>query len=223
VLPFLVTVALSAAPTYDDSRLALERQRLELAALRKTDVKAARAGAREALLRWLDAAAFPAWAGTPWAYFGTTTTPNEGAIACGYYVTTLLEHASVKLERVVLAQQASAWLVTSLARGSAVEWVRLEPPADVIASVRAHLPKARLLAVGLDAHAGLLRVEGDVVRFCHSSVLPPATVVCEDPLVAPAFLSQVYVFADVLNDALLDDWLLGRDVPSVLPKRPRRS
>ncbi len=59
-----------------------------------------------------------------WDFYGTTTTPREGKIACGYYVTTVLEQAGFHLQRVLLAQQASAYVVQTLARGTRVDWIR---------------------------------------------------------------------------------------------------
>lgn len=47
----------------------------------------------------------PFWYGTPWDFNGTTEQPGTGAIACGYFVTTVLRDAGVQLERVRLAQQ----------------------------------------------------------------------------------------------------------------------
>lgn len=223
MLTGLLSLTLAAAPGYDDARQVLAARRDELSALWRKDRTKARADARKALLAWLDDGAFPAWTGTPWAFYGTTTTPKEGAIACGYFVTTVLEHAHFKLERVKLAQQASAYLVSTVARGSTVEWLRPKDSAAALADMKARFPAAKLLVVGFDLHVGFVRLEGERAAFCHSSYLEPGAVTCEDPLTAGAFVSSLYVVSDALTDGLLDDWLLGRDVPSVLPKRPRRS
>ena len=40
---------------------------------------------------------FPAWYGTGWDFYGTTETPKQGKIACGYFVTTVLRDAGVKV------------------------------------------------------------------------------------------------------------------------------
>lgn len=223
MLPCLLAVTLTLAPRYDEARATLEARRVELAQRWPKERAAARVEARRALLDYLDTAAFPAWSGTPWAFSGTTTTPKEGAIACGYFVTTVLEQAHFRLERVRLAQQASAYLVSTVARGSTVEWLRPKDSAAALTEMKARFPAAKLLVVGFDLHVGFVRLEGERAAFCHSSYLEPGVVTCEDPLTAGAFVSSLYVVTDALTDALLDDWLLGRDVPSVLPKRPRRS
>lgn len=219
MLTALLAITLTAAPGYDDGRLALEAQRVELARAWKKDKAGTRLAARQALLEYLDEVAFPSWSGTPWAFVGTTTTPREGTIACGYFVTTVLEQASFKLERVKLAQQASAYIVSTLARGTKVEWLKPKDSAAALASMRRAFPDAKLLVVGFDLHVGFVRLDADAARFCHASYLSPGVMTCEEPVAAGAFASSLYVVGDALNDAVLDDWVLGREVPSVLPKR----
>lgn len=215
----LLAITLTAAPGYDEGRAALEARRVDLAGAWKHDKAATRLAARKVLLDYLDDVAFPAWSGTPWAFYGTTTTPREGAIACGYFVTTVLEQASFKLERVKLAQQASAFIVSTLARGTKVEWLKPKDSAAALASMRKAFPEAKLLVVGFDLHVGFVRLDGEGARFCHASYLEPGVMTCEEPVPAGAFASSLYVVGDALNDAVLDDWVLGREVPSVLPKR----
>ncbi len=227
VLPLVIASTLSVLlvlggdRAYDVAREQLDRDRAALAAQWKVDRSEARQAARERLLAYLDHDAFPAWSGTPWDFYGTTTTPKEGRIACGYFVTTVLEQAHLKLERVRLAQQASTYLVTTVARGSKVESLRPKDSAEALASMRKKFPGARLLVVGFDLHVGFVRIEGERAQFCHSSYLEPGAVTCEDPLASGAFVSSLYVVADSLNDAVLDDWLMGRSIPSVLPAHPR--
>jgi len=165
------------------------------------------------VLAYLDEAAFPAWKGTPWEFYGTSTTPREGTIACGYFVTTVFEQAGFKIERVYLAQQASAVLVNTFARGSKVEWLRPTDNADALKQTRARFADG-LVVIGFDYHVGFLRLDGERAEFCHSSYLEPGVVTCEDPVKAGAFASRVYVVADALNDTMLDDWLNGRAVAS---------
>jgi hypothetical protein len=224
--PALVCFVLVAEPAVplETSRAALETQRLSLAKQWRASGSGratARRVARGAILAHLDAAAFPAWAGTKWGFYGTTTTPREGEIACGYFVTTVLK-TGFKLERVVLAQQASAWLVKSVARGTEVTWLRYQTPKQVVDQVREKYGDG-LYVVGFDLHVGFLRLDGPRAAFCHASYLAPGVVTCEDPLTSAAFFSDVHVVGEVLNDNLLDDWILGREIPSVLPKNPHHS
>jgi hypothetical protein len=211
----LLLLAASPLEDYERARQSLEASRVTLASRWKRRRDEARDEARRTLIAYLDDSAFPAWAGTPWEFYGTSTTPREGTIACGYFVTTVLEQAGFKIERVFLAQQASAALVNTLAHGSRVEWLRPADNADALRRIRERFPKAELLVIGFDFHVGLLRLDGEEARFCHSSWLEPAAVTCEEPVASGAFASRLYVVADVLNDALLDDWLNARAVRSL--------
>lgn len=207
----LVVVATTPDAGYSGARDALEATRLDLA--RRAPAEA-RAHARAALLGFLERQAFPAWAGTPWDFNGTSTTPGEGKIACGYLVSTVLLHAGFKVERVRLAQQASANIVATLARGTAV--VRFTPRdnADALAQIRARFGDG-LYVVGFDYHVGFLRLDGERAEFCHSSFIAPGSVVCEAPVPTGAFASRLYVVADALNDRVVDDWLAGRAIKTV--------
>lgn len=219
----LVLAAEAGSPLleYQRARTELESRRAELTAAWKKHPAEARQTARTTLLSYLEESAFPAWEGTTWDFYGTTTTPREGKIACGYYVTTVLEQAGFHLERVLLAQQASAWLVSTVARGTRVDWIRPADNADAVKEIRKRFGDG-LVVIGFDYHVGFLRLDGDRASFCHSSFIEPGSVTCEDPVPSGAFASRTYVVADALNDRVLDDWILGRAVPSELPKKPRR-
>lgn len=206
-LVFVVT----ASTPHVDSRAALEQTRVELTKLKATE---ARVAARAAILSWLEQSAFPAWAGTPWDFNGTSTTPGEGKIACGYLVSTVLLHAGFKVERVRLAQQASANIVSTLARGSKVTRFTPTDNADALKQMRAKLNDG-LYVVGFDYHVGFLRLDGDKASFCHSSFITPGSVTCEDPVPSGAFASRLYVVADALNDAVIEGWIAGRAIKTI--------
>lgn len=219
----LALMLLSAAPTptraerYEQARANLESKRLELARAPAAQRRATRASARAELLRFFDEEALPAWSGTPWAFYGTSTVPGEGTIACGYLVSTVLLHAGVKVERVRLAQQASSWIVTTLARGSKVERLTPTDNAAALEVMKAKFPNAQLLVVGFDYHVGFVRLTSERAQFCHSSYLEPGSVTCEDPVASGAFASKLYVVGDALSDTLVDDWLAGRAIPTQRP------
>jgi hypothetical protein len=214
VLDFAIALALASTPLgdYQDARRHLETRRLELAASLRRAPSRARIEARDALLAYFETSAFPAWEGTKWNFYGTSTMPREGTIACGYYVTTVLEQAGFRIQRVRLAQQASAVVVSTMARGTKVEWLRPEGNAEAVAMIRDRFGDG-LYVVGFDFHVGFLRLEGDRAAFCHSSWIEPGAVTCEDPVASAAFGSTLYVVGDVLNELVLDDWLLGRSIP----------
>lgn len=167
--------------------------------------------ARTALLAAFDGSLFPAWEGTPWDFYGTSETPREGKIACGYYVSTLLRDAGFKLERVKLAQQASERIVKTFSADADIQRFRGASQADVVKAVRdRHGPG--LYIVGLDYHVGLLRLTADGARFCHSAVLAPAYATCEKAEGSAGMASSYHVVGPALSDARVSDWLSGREV-----------
>ena len=215
-----LVLAAEAAPLidYEHARTELETRRIELNGAWKKQPAEVRLQARAALLAYLENAAFPAWKGTTWNFYGTTTTPRAGTIACGYYVTTVLEQAGFHLQRVLLAQQASAYLVSTLARGSRVDWIRPAGNAEAVGEIKKRFGDG-LYVIGFDYHVGFLRLDGERAAFCHASFIDPGSVTCEDPVPSGAFASRTYVVADALNDRVLEDWIFGRSVPTELPKK----
>lgn len=212
LLPVLA-LALGSSPAADryfEAARQLEAKRSQLAKL--PEAKALPA-ARKALLAAFDAELFPAWEGTPWEFYGTSQTPGEGAIACGYYVSTLLRDAGFRIERVQLAQQASEKIVKTFAEEKDIQRFRRAALPDLLARVREKHGEG-LFIVGMDLHVGLLRVTGDRALLCHSAVLEPRHAVCHDAATSPGMISQYHVVGPVLSDARVRDWLRGRAVPT---------
>jgi hypothetical protein len=162
--------------------------------------------AEQRLLEAFDAVLFPAWRGTPWDFNGTSTVPGTGHIACGYFVTTLLRDAGVRIERAKLAQQASERIVKALCPAKSIWRFRKGDESGVVDSIQKE--GTGLYVVGLDNHVGYLRV-GEKARFWHSSYLEPAVVTGEDPKKAAAFESNYHVVGKLFTPSLLERWLAG--------------
>lgn len=146
------------------------------------------------------------WVGTTWEFSGTTQEPGRGAIACGYFVTTLLRDAGLKLERVRLAQLASEYLVRTVAPERRIWRFRKGDVGEVLQKVRQQ--PERWFVVGLDLHVGLLlRLDGGEVLMCHSSYLPPGYMICEDAQSAGAMVSRYHVVGALFSDDLVSTWL----------------
>lgn len=219
--PRVATSALVAdpapLPAYDDVLVGLEGRRTELAARfaeAPADERAAiRQEASRVVLDTLTERILPHWFGTPWDFYGTTQTPGEGAIACGYLVSTVLEHAGFRVERVRMAQQASEYILLSLVAPDRVRRFRDRPVEEVVEHVSA--AGEGLWLVGLDYHVGFLWNDGELVRFCHSSYLDPGGVVCEPALSSAAMVSRYRVVGPLLDDPMIDAWLEQRAIPTV--------
>src|SRR2546429_7045322 len=83
------------AHNYKDVLAKLEAERVALASRYQRAVSPAQqadvmAQARTFVTRSIYTEIFPSWYGTAWDFYGTTEVPQQGKIACGYFVTTVL-------------------------------------------------------------------------------------------------------------------------------------
>ena len=203
-----------SAPAYRASLRRCDLRRRQLAgrfrrARTARDRANCRRGARALLLAELDSTIFPAWEGTPWAFYGTSWEPRRGSIACGYFVTTTLHDAGLRLQRTVLAKQTSETLIKNLTAEAYITRYRGLSRAEFVRQVRALGPG--LYVLGLDFHAAFLRVRDDeTVQMVHSTYLGPGTVVREPAETSAALPSKYRVLGKVSADPVfLRHWLLG--------------
>ncbi len=156
----------------------------------------------------------PAWQGTPWDFWGTSQVPGQGEIACGYFVSTLLEDAGFRVERVRMAQQASEWIIRSLAPRDRTWRFSDRSVEDSLQPLERH--GDGLYLAGLDCHVGFLVRDGGQVRFCDSSYLDPQQVTCQDPTEAFSYTSRYRVIGRLLEDPMMEAWLQGDAIPTYL-------
>lgn len=201
----------------DYGKVQAELESYRLAMLKKfqlaqaSDKKELLVKVRQRLERDLRREMFPAWYGTAWDFNGTSKTPGEGKIACGYFVSTCLTHLGFKVSRIKLAQQPSQRIIETfmaksdrkiLAGGKSMEVIRayLKSQGDGI-----HI-------VGLDSHVGFISVEGNDMAFIHSSYYRPGAVVKAEPIDArnPLSNSKYRVFGKIFSDEMLTHWLQGK-------------
>jgi len=190
---------------YDGRRFDLARQREALAAWQR-DGEPVRGLARDILADSLPVL-LEAWVGTRYSYSGTSQVPGEGRIACGYYVSTVLEHAGFSLDRVEVARQASEQIIRTFVPDDEIERFYGRQREAVVASVAAQGPGAYL--VGLDTHVGFLLNDGDDVTFCHSTRRRRQGVVCEEAVTSPSLKSRYTVLGRLDNDVAVDHWIDG--------------
>ena len=171
--------------------------------------------ARSALEQGLLQGLIPHWCGTRWAYHGTSQTPGQGTIACGYFVSTLLEHAGFKLSRVSLARRPSEAIIKSLTSERYIQRFSNAPINVFVQRVRTM--GNGLHIVGLDNHVGFLVVLGARVTFLHSTYLKPGCVVEEEALRSEALVASKYrVVGHISADPeLLRAWLTGKQISTL--------
>lgn len=117
---------------------------------------------------------FNYWQGTPWDYNGITVQPKQGSIACGYFVTTLLQDAGVRLNRVKLSTCPSLTMMKELTGSSAIKnlsAMRCETFAERIKN-----DGEGVYVIGLDFHTGFLVNDGPDCWFLHSNYINKAGV-----------------------------------------------
>lgn len=155
---------------------------------------------------------FPSWYGTAWDFNGTTEVPQQGKIACGYFVSTVLRDAGWRVQRARLAQQASENIILSLTTDPYVQRFRRIAISDFVAAVKKL--GAGVYVVGLDIHIGFIVNTGYEVYFIHSSYVEPYTVVREKATESKILAASNYrVLGKIMDDDLfIKKWLLTTEI-----------
>jgi hypothetical protein len=140
---------------------------------------------------------FPCWMGTTWDFNGVSQKPGGGAIACGYFVSTILRDAGYKVERAKLGQQASQIIITNSSMENMVQVFKNRGDG--------------LYIVGLDSHTGFVTVKGDTITFVHSNYYTPPRAVSAEPLQGrnPFADSKYRVIGKLAGDESVKRWITG--------------
>lgn len=155
----------------------------------------------------------PYWYGTVWDFNGYTAVPQQGTVACGYFVSTTLQHSDLKLNRYKMAQKSAMDGALMLEKKDSLYIKQCSRDAFLPAFKQTH--RNGLYMVGLSNHVGYLYKQDSLVQFIHSSYISPGTVVAEDAATSVALgYSKVFVVADITyNRPLLRKWLKGETIP----------
>lgn len=155
---------------------------------------------------------FPCWMGTSWDFNGISQKPGEGAIACGYFVTTLLRDVGYKVERVKLAQQASQIIIKTMTTD---DQIKITSHSSMENMVQVFKNRGDgIYIVGLDNHTGFVTVKGDVMTFVHSNYYSPPRAVCAEPIQGknPFADSRYRVIGKIAADESLKLWIKGEAI-----------
>jgi hypothetical protein len=118
---------------------------------------------------------FPYWYGTSWDYNGTTETPRQGKIACGYFVTTTLRDMGVPINRVKMAQCASEEMIRALVQKKNI--YHLSGLSLAAFEKKLETYGKGLYIIGLDNHTGFIWIHDTGNYFIHASGWFPFKVV----------------------------------------------
>lgn len=130
---------------------------------------------RNVFLEKINKKIFPYWYGTKWDFNGTTEMPNEGSIACGYFVTTTLRDMGVPINRVKMAQCASEEMINSLTANKNIYHLSSLTLVEFENKIK-KLGKG-LYIIGLDNHTGFISITEKGNYFIHSTGWFPFKVV----------------------------------------------
>lgn len=156
--------------------------------LKKKCIKLSESDAGMAFAEFIDTSIFPYWYGTLWDFNGVTQVPNEGSIACGYFVTTILRDAGVNINRVKMAQCASEQMINSLTQKK--ENYSSKSFDEFILLVKKH--GKGLSVIGLDNHTGFLLNDGKDLYFVHSSFVGTGRVIKEPAATNSILMNSSY-------------------------------
>jgi hypothetical protein len=140
------------------------------------------------LISYLTDSLLPCWYGTPWDYNGTTEIPGQGKIACGYFVTTTLRDAGMKINRVKMAQCVSQNLLYDLC----TNFKKFSNKSLEYFVKEIEKSGYGLYIVGLDNHTGYIYHDGKEVWFIHSGVLPPRCTLKEKAIESETLRRSAY-------------------------------
>ncbi|WP_420572569.1 hypothetical protein [Kordia sp.] len=154
----------------------------------------------------------PHWYGTPWDFNGHTNIPNDGVIACGYFVSTTLRHLDFQLNRYKMAQQ-----------GGLNEAITLQPKSElkIYRNISFHQLKNKInkvykdgiYFVGLSNHVGYVLIKNKELYFLHSSYYDNRVMI-EKAETSPCFAGDIYVFAEITtNRKLIQKWIQNTTIP----------
>lgn len=147
------------------------------------------------------------WLGTPWDFNGTTRTPNQGTIACGYFVTNTLSDLGFDIQRIKLAQAASSEMIKTLCIET--KWIS---GFDNFNAFMKKQTKNAIYIVGLDFHTGFIIKKGAETYFFHSNYIQAECVILEPIEQSKALLNNQAFFIGNLtgNKELLKNWTTSR-------------
>ena len=211
LLSLMVQACAQPAISYEDLKTQIENKRLSIyEEYKKADDKQ-----KDSLLKlshdYLFVAllndVFPAWYGTRWEFHGHTKTPKQGAIACGYFITTTLQDVGFKIPRVKWAQMESERIIRKMT--SDIKRFHNAEMKDVIKYINDK--GDGLYIVGLDQHVGFISKHKDKLRFIHSNYYRPETGVMAEALMGwnPLSYSKYRVIGKILDKVMLEKWLIG--------------
>lgn len=159
----------------------------------------------------------PHWEETEWSFEGHTSIPKKGKIACGYFVSTTLQHLGVNLNRYKLAQQSPFMEAKSLAINSDPIEISENSVNENITKIRENL-KEGIHFIGFDSsHVGYILKEDKQLYLIHSNYIDSKGVEIEkiENSIVFASYDKFYLSELSTNENFLKHWVQGIEVKVV--------
>ncbi|NDV77599.1 hypothetical protein D0T57_01250 [Dysgonomonas sp. 511] len=152
---------------------------------------------------------FHSWYNTPWDFNGHTRTPQNGAIACGYFISTTLQDMGFNIPRIKWAQQASEYMVKKLSAEKDIKRFHKSPMSEVVDYLKQK--GEGLYIVGLDCHVGYIYYRDGKMSFVHSNYYKPKTGVMSEPLIGrnPLNDSKYKIIGKIFDREMVLNWVLN--------------
>ncbi|NJO00489.1 MAG: hypothetical protein HC880_01315 [Bacteroidia bacterium] len=128
-------------------------------------------------------------------------------IACGYFVTTVLTHSGLGIDRYEMARKASWRLIEALCQEESIRTIRNNNVDSLFSYLNTQPDGIYLL--GLSKHVGFIVKHKEETYFIHSRKPRYVGVIKEFADKSPTVLeSGIYVIGNLLdNDAIIQNWL----------------
>lgn len=150
----------------------------------------------------------PHWYGTEWDFNGYTAKPNEGKIACGYFVSTTLRDLGFNLNRYDLAKKGPEDEAKSVAISQ--QYTSKSKESEI--KEKLNSLKDGVYFIGLDNHVGYLYKKDSITYFIHSNYLENKVMI-ELTATSRAFESSMYYVSEISgNDELIEKWLTNKPI-----------
>ena len=150
----------------------------------------------------------PFWYGTTWDFNGHTDNPNDGKIACGYFVSTTLKHLNFNVNRFKMAQQGGLNIAKAFQQRKELK-IYSNPSYATLKKKLNQTYKNGIYFVGLDNHVGYILIKNKEIYFLHASYCDNKVVI-ELAEKSACFQSKLYVFSEITtNRKLIKKWILS--------------
>ncbi|CAM4072718.1 MULTISPECIES: hypothetical protein [Flavobacterium] len=159
---------------------------------------------------------FPFWYGTKWSFEGYSNVPNQGEIACGYFVSTTLKHIGINVNRYMLAQQLPINEAYSLSLSNEVINIKGASFFDVKDEFYEAISDG-VYFIGINRnHVGFIYRNANKIYIIHSNYFSGFVEkeLIEESQVLQMF-SNFYLVPISSNKELMSSWINNKEVKVV--------